>query len=485
MPITIYVREDDAIQYSPSQAKYYRLKPHFDKQMVGTMEPSYTEEALVTGEPVLLCAQNIHHCHTVIIKDRTYDNYFMLHVSPQSLRKPYDAITRKTFFASGLGQFGLFGMDMDTLFTDLKKPAYIDLDPYYYKDMELGTRHDSQLEVIIVANNVHWNEEEVQANILKVVQERVAGVVVRHNIIINAALEHAYYYDVEFNPQTEVLTVLSRNGWYSEPYERAFKNNQHRFAEQQLPVEHQFALRLRLTALLGEGQELQEHLFKLLAKDITLDQLILSPAASVIAFYKRKHDELVLLSKEIEGLIQQTNVPVFDLGSPLLYQSYRLMGLLQVALNNDTASVEYFIMAANYASAMRKAEYDNDKITYSIFAGAASERIGNMQQAYVYYKISAEQEYDLDGIDAKLRLARVAAKIEGKELEALESAIKAQEELLILMAEFQQDEFPDKKFILHMIERRQKDCQKQIDSLAEHYPQLHECNERIEFTYTH
>ncbi|MDR3502693.1 MAG: hypothetical protein P4L79_08935 [Legionella sp.] len=485
MPVIVLVREDEAIQYTPGQKKYYKLKPHYDSQLTDASESAYQEIGFESEEPVILYAQNIHHCHTVIVKDRTYNNYFMLHVSAQSLRKPYDS--KKTSLTIDLGHFGIFGSE-ESLFTNLRKPAYIDLDPSYYKDIELGTHPDSKLDVIIVVNSQHWNEGIVQTDILKILKERVCGTINNTNIIINQALEHAYYYNVEFNPQTEELTVLSRNGWYSEPYGNAFTNNQHRLITQQLPPEKQFELRASVLALLSKENPVNDFIFKILASDITIDQLILDPPTKMVLFRKRNSEMLSALINEFEVLIQQAITPVLDLESPLLYKSYQRLALLYTTSGNYERAADYFACVTDYAENMHRAEYDTDKLIYSTFGGAAFEFIGNLQQAYTYYKYTyyekpVDEEHSIDEIDAKIRLARVAAQIVGQELEALEYTVTAKHALQILIDEVQKDESPDKEELLLMLDKRLIACQIQIDNLESYLIEHHVNNPLLQIEY--
>jgi hypothetical protein len=485
MPVIVPVREDEAIQYTPGQTKYYKLKPHYDSQLTDASEPAYREVSFEPEEPVILCAETIHHCHTVIIKDRTYNNYFMLHVSPQSLRKPYDS--KKASLTIDLGHFGIFGSE-ESLFTNLRKPAYIDLDPHYYKDIALGTQEDSQLDVIIVANSQHWNEHLVQTGILKILKERVRGTINNTNIIINQALEHAYYYNVEFNPQTEELTVRSRNGWYSEPYGNALTNNQHRFLTQQLPQEQQRELRTSVLALLSKENSMKDFLFNMLASDITIDQIVLDPPTKLVLFRKRNSETLNALINELETLLQQTITPVLDLESPLLYKAYQRLALLYASFGNYERAADYFARVSDYAENMRRAEYDTDKLIYSIFSGAAFEYIGNPPQAYTYYKYTyyakpVGEEHSIDEIDAKIRLARVAAQISGKELEALEYAVAAKHALRLLTDEVQTDDAPDKEELMLMLDRRLSACQIQIDNLESYLIENHENNPLLELEY--
>lgn len=485
MPVIVPVREDEAIQYTPGQTKYYKLKPHYDSQLTDASEPAYREISFQPEEPVILCAETIHHCHTVIIKDRTYNNYFMLHVSPQSLRKPYDS--KKASLTIDLGHFGIFGSE-EALFTNLRKPAYIDLDPHYYKDIELGLREDSQLDVIIVVNSQHWSESIVQTDILKILKERTRGIINNTNIIINQALEHAYYYNVEFNPQTEELTVRSRNGWYSEPYNNAFTNNQHRLIAQQLPQERQLELRTSLLALLSKENSVNDFLFNMLASDITIDQLVLDPPTKMVLFRKRNNETLNVLINEFEIHFQQTITPVLDLESPLLYKSYQRLALLYATLGNYERAAGYFARVSDYAENMRRAEYDTDKLIYSIFSGAAYEYIGNLQQAYTYYKYTyyekpVDEEHSIDEIDAKIRLARVAAQISGQELEALGYAVAAKHALQLLIDEVHRDDSPDKEELMLMLGRRLSACQIQIDNLERYLIEEHENNPLLELEY--
>lgn len=487
MPVIVPVREDDAIQYTLGQTKYYQLKPHFDQQLTDVSEPAYREVSFEPEEPVILCAQTIHHCHTVIIKDRIYNNYFMLHVSPQSLRKSYDATSKKAFNTTGLGYFGLFSSE-DGLFTSLRKPAYIDLDPHHYKDIALGTHDDSQLDVIIVVNSQHWNEPLVQTDILKVIKERVPGTIKHTNIIMNQALEHAYYYNVEFNPQTETLTVLSRNGWYSEPYDNAFTNNQHRLVTQQLPREKQLELRTSLLALLTKEHTLDDFLFKMLASDITIDELILSPPTKMVLFRERNSGALSVLINEFEMLIQQAITPVLDLESPLLYKAYQRLALLQATLGNYEQAAIYFACVTDYAENMRRAEYDDDKHIYSIFAGAAFEAGGNFHQAYTYYKYTyyekpVDEVHSIDEIDAKIRLAQVAVQINGQELQALEYAVNAKHAIQVSIDEVQRDESPDRAELVTMLDRRLSICQTHIDNLESYLIEHHENDPLLQKEY--
>ncbi len=476
MPVIILVREDEAIQYTPGQTKYYLLKPHYNSQITNASEPAYQGVDFKPEGPVILCAQNIHHCHTVIVKDRTYNNYFMLHVSPQSLRKPY--ASKNVSLTIDLGHFGIFGSE-DTFFTNLRKPAYIDLAPHHYKDIDLGTHEDSQLDVIIVVNNQHWNESIVQADILKVLKERIPGTINNTNIIINEALGHAYYYNVEFNPETEELTVQSRNGWYSEPYPNAFTNNQHRLMEQQLPKERQFELRNSLLALLSKENTANDFLFKVLASDITIDELITNPPTKVTLFRKRNNEVLRSLINELEELIQQTITPVLDLESPLLYKAYQRLALLHATMGTYEDAANYFAQVTDYAENMHRAEYDDDKLIYSIFSGATFESIGNLHQAYTYYKYSyyeksVDEEHSVDEIDARIRLARVAAQLSGQELEALRYAITAKHALRVLIDAVQRDEPLEKEALMLMLERRLVECQIQIDILEPYLTIHHE-----------
>ncbi|MFJ1269746.1 hypothetical protein ACD661_14370 [Legionella lytica] len=474
MPVIVPVREDEAIQYTPGQAKYYKLKPHYDSQLIEATEPTYQEISFEPEEPVILRAETIHHCHTVIIKDHTYNNYFMLHVSPQSLRKPYDA--KKTSLTIDLGYFGIFGSE-DTLFTSLRKPAYIDLDPSYYKDNKLGTHEDSQLDVIIVVNSQHWSEHLVHTDILKVLKERIKGTVNNTNIIVNQALEHAYYYNVEFNPRTEELSVCSRNGWYSEPYGNAFTNNQHSLITQQLPKVRQLELRASVLAFLSKVNTTYDFLFNMLASDITIDQLVIDPPTKMVLFRKRNNEMLSALISELETLLQQATTPVLDLESPLLYKVYQCLGLLYATLESHERTAFYFALVSDYAGNMHRAEYDDDKATYSIFCGAAFEAMGNLQQAYTYYKYtyyekSFDEPYSIDEIDAKIRLARVAAQISGKESEALEYAVIAKRALRTLNDEVRKEESPEQEELLGMLDKRFTTCQILIDTL-ESYLQGH------------
>ncbi|WP_133137792.1 hypothetical protein [Legionella rowbothamii] len=485
MPLIVSVREDEAIQYTPAQAKYYKLKPHYDSQLTDASEPAYREISFESEESVILCAETIHHCHTVIIKDRTHNNYFMLHVSPQSLRKPYDS--KKSSFTLDLGHFGIFGSE-EALFTHLRKPAYIDLDPHYYKDIELGTHENSQLDVIIVVNSQHWNESIVETNILQILKERIPGTINNTNIIINQALEHAYYYNVEFNPQTEELTVRSRNGWYSEPYANAFTNNQHSFVAQQLPQERQLELRTSLLELLSKQNAVNDFLFNMLASDITIDQLVLDPPTKMVLFRKRNNETLHVLITEIEKVLKQTITPVLDLESPLLYKTYKRLAILYATLGNYECAAVYFARVSDYAENMRRAEYDADKQIYSIFSGAAFESVGNLQQAYTYYNFTyyekpVEEEHSIDEIDAKIRMARVAAQIKGLELEALEYAVGAKHALQLLIDEVQKDDSPDKEELMLMLDRRLSACQIQIDNLESYLIDNHEKNRLLELEY--
>lgn len=330
-------------------------------------------------------------------------------------------------------------------------------------------------------NSQHWNEHLVQTDILKILKERIRGTINNTNIIINHALEHAYYYNVEFNTQTEGLTVRSRNGWYSEPYNNAFTNNEHCLITQQLSKERQFELRTSILAFLSKVNSTHDSLFNVLASDITIDQLVLDPPTKMVLFRKRNSETLSILINELETHLQQAITPVLDLESPLLYKVYQCLGLLYATLGNYECTAFYFAQVSDYAGNMHRAEYDHDKFTYSIFCGAAFESIGNLLQAYKYYKCtyyekSVDEEHSIDEIDTKIRLARVAAQICGKEIEALEYAIKAKHALQLLISEVQNDDSPDKEELILMLDRRLTACQMQIDILESYLLAHHENN---------
>lgn len=472
MPLTILVKEDAAIQYSPRNATYYRLMPYCDERIVGMAEKSYQKIAINKNEEVLLRSQGLHHCHTIVVRDRIYNNYFMMHVSPQALRRPYDETLKKAGRSAGLENWKMLALDFDTLLTNVKKPAYIDLDPYYYDSADIGTHKDSELELVIVVTDEHWLEHTIKDEILATLQHRIPGTVVKTNIIMTMALEHAYYYDVEFNPKTDSLTVISRNGLYHEPYKNAFENNKHCLLQYQRSAAQQYQLRTQLCDLLQEGKTIQASFFKLLSRDISLDQLILNLPANTGHLHAER-DTLVQLLKKIDALIQQSKVPVMDLGSANLYQAYKLLGIFHALLGNYTVAAESFAAVADYATNMGRAEYDDDKLMYSSFAGAAFERIGTIQQAYHYYKIGITMGLYLDNIDALLRFSRIASQIEGKEAEALEHALRAKDDLEQLTQQLEHEASPLLQSISQMLERREGYCKLQIDNLRDYLAENH------------
>lgn len=466
MPLTIYIEENNAVQFSPAHSKYYNLNPLFDETQ--SNGKPYLSVEINEDEPVILRSKGIHHCHTIIVRDIKTHNYFTLHVSPQALRRPYDPNLKKAGKVASSG-FAFFDTSMDDGLTNISKPAYIDLDPYYYDTADIGTHNDSELEIIIVVNNEHWNEEKVKEEIVSIFQQRVPGKIVKSNVIVNEALDHAYYYDVEFNPQTDSLTLISRNGLYTELYDNAFYNNKHKYADQLLPKEQQIELRAQLNGQLEQSKRILQSLFKCMSSDRSIEQLMLNPPQSVVEFCKDKNNEILQSISVIEDLIRQSKFPVIDLGSPLLYESYKLLGILYSTIGNYDLAVLYLSKGADYAMSMRKAEYDEDKFLYCALAGAAYERSGDIESAYSYYK---EGRYGMvppiDEIDATLRLSRVASQMKGKELESLENALDAKQKLKELTLKIQNYQFPEKETFIQMLNKREIICQNQIDALKDH-----------------
>ncbi|WP_454782193.1 hypothetical protein [Legionella sp. WA2022007384] len=482
MPKFVSVSEDDAVQYSPNQSTYYELHPQFDKTFQSYKTP-YESTKIDPKEQVVLKSKGIHHCHTVIIKDRTYNSYFMLHVSPQSLRRPYDPVNKEVGTLMNTSGFGLFSMDSDTAMTNSKKPAYIDLDPYYF-DGKLGTHPDSELEVIVVANHEYWNTEKVQQNILKTLQERVPGKISKSNVIINEALQHAYYYSVAFDPKSESLTVISDNGLYTEPYEKAFDNNVHQYANEMLPAEKQTELKNNLKDLRNQAVGILEPLFGALSPYDGLEQLVLNPPHNFIELARGQRTQIESLINKMESVISESKNPVINLGSPALYDTYKQLGLLYVCAENYSKSAFYFSKAADYATSMQKAEYEDDKLFFSTLAGAACERSGDLNNAYAYYKNASFLFLGyVKRADANINIARVASQIKGKELKALEAVIEAKESLDEAINQVKEEVFPEKEKTLEALNLRLARCDDLLHSLQNVLIEHRHENEELQHEY--
>ncbi|KTD76304.1 hypothetical protein [Legionella waltersii] len=466
MPIILKVSEDNAIQFSPSQATYYELNPRFNNAFP-VPKTAYTTSETDPNEEVLLKSKGIHHCHTVIVRDKKYNNYFILHVSPQALRRPYDSVTKIAGTATSLFGYGMFSMDFDTSMTNSKKPAYIDLDPYYYDNAAIGTHIDSELEVIVVVNDEHWSKELAEMEILATFKARVPGNVVKSNIIVNKALEHAYYYSVQFDPKSENVTIHSNNGIYSESYDHAFENNVNRYAHDVLPLEKQMALRNALSDLISQAQVELETIFARLKPYDALEQLVLNPSKE-LQLTPSKKVKLETLINAIEALIMESKNPVLNLGSPNLYKCYKKLGLLYLLTESYEKSAFYLSKAADYAVNMKKAEFHDDLKFYSILAGAVYERDGCPEKAYYYYnEASAFYSGVLDEFDENLSRARIASQIPGKEIEALNALFKAKSVLPSLMKRAEELPSPQKDEILQALDLRHTACGHLLDSLKE------------------
>ncbi|KTC80653.1 hypothetical protein Lche_2673 [Legionella cherrii] len=472
MPFVIKVSEDNAVQYSPDQSTFYQLHPEFDKSFQ-TDTTTYEPIIIDPKEEVNLESISIHHCHTVIVKDRTYNNFFMLHVSPQALRRPYDSANKLAGKVVSTGMFGMFYMDFDASLTNSKKPAYIDLDPYYYGSKEIGTHPDSELEVIVVVNAEHWNLQKVRKEILETLQARIPGKIVKSNVIINKALDHAYYYSIVFAPKSESLTVISTNGLYTEPYKNAFDNNVHQYTDEILPEETQMELRSQLNSLQGEAQKITQSILESLAPYGTIEQFVLKPSHELSSLMQGKRTELEKIIKGIEAVMSGSKNPVINLGSPTLYETYKQLGFLHLFAGNYEQSVSYFSKVTLYAANMRKAEFDEDKSRYATLTGAIYERLGNLEQAYIFYKDALLGCYYMERLDADLRFARVASQLKGKEVEALEAIIDAKNIFLDLIERVENQSPPKKEEILNALKIRGAACDDQLNSLKEHLIEHH------------
>ncbi|RUR23731.1 hypothetical protein ELY20_06895 [Legionella qingyii] len=464
MPTFIQVSEDDAVQYSPSQLAYYALHPKFDKKFhaYATYEPT----KIAPKEEIVLKSTGVHHCHTVIVRDRTYNNYFMLHVSPQALRRPYNPVNKEVGTAVSTSGFGLFFMDSDIALTNVKKPAYIDLDPYYYNSELIGTHSNSELEVIVVANNEHWNIENVQEKILTTLQERIPGKLVKSNVIINEALNHAYYYSVAFNPESETLTVISNNGLYTESYENAFNNNINKYAHEKLPEEKQMKLKEKLRDLKTQSDKFLGKLLRAIDSREPLEYLVLNPSHDFIKFTQDNRIEIEELINGMESVISESKNPVLNLGSPALYDAYKNLGLLHLGARNYDKSAFYFSRAADYATSMSKAEFDEDKVFFSTLAGAAFERNGDLEKAYPYYKEATNSFLGyVNQADAQISFARIASQIKGNEVEALNVVIKAKRNLNTVIKQVEQGQPPEQQKILKILNLRITACDNLLHSL--------------------
>lgn len=195
------IRQDFAIQFSQSDKSYYVLVPH--KRV---REPSYMDSYLLVGKEVL-------DCHIVIIHCLEDDNYFVLHVSPVSLQK-------------ARGRFSHILPDSGVVEA---KPAYHQLNPRGYNKSGLGIQRGSELEVIIVVNDIWWSEEKAKEEIIPTLQENILGTIIKYNIIVTQALTRARSsncdYDVIFNAEKKQLDVKSSDRVYSEHYSHPFDDN--------------------------------------------------------------------------------------------------------------------------------------------------------------------------------------------------------------------------------------------------------------------
>ncbi|WP_392538219.1 tetratricopeptide repeat protein [Legionella sp. 227] len=472
MPFVIKVSEDNAVQYSPDQSTFYRLHPEFDKSFQ-TDTTTYEPIIIDPKEEVILESIGIHHCHTVIVKDRTHNNFFMLHVSPQALRRPYDPVNKLAGTVVSTGMYGMFSMNFDASLTNSKKPAYIDLDPHYYGSKAIGTHPDSELEVIVVVNAEYWNVKKVQQEILETLQERIPGKVVKSNVIINNALEHAYYYSTAFDPKSESLTVISRNGLYTEPYKNAFDNNVHQYTDDILPEDKQMELRSQLKSLQDEAQKISQSILESIDPYGTIEQFVLKPSNELSSLMQDKRTELEKIIKGIEAVMSESKNPVLNLGSPTLYETYKQLGFLHLFAGNYEQSVSYFSKVALYAANMSKAEFDDDKSRYAALTGAIYERLGDLEQAYIFYKDALLGCYYRERLDADLRFARVASQLKGKEVEALEAIIHAKNIFIDLIDRVENQSPPKKEEILNALKIRGAVCDTQLSSLKEHLIEHH------------
>ncbi len=467
MPTYIHVSEDDAVQYSPSQSVYYELHPKFDKKF-HAYKSSYEPTTIDPKEEIVLKSTGVHHCHTVIVRDRTYNNYFLLHVSPQALRRPYDPVNKEVGTAVSTSGLGMFFMDSDIAMTNAKKPAYIDLDPYYYNSELIGTHANSELEVIVVANNEYWNVEEVQVKILSTLQERVPGKIVKSNVIINDALKHAYYYSVAFNPKSDSLTVISNNGLYTEPYENAFDNNIHKYAYEALSAEKQWELKQRLRDLQTQSDKIVGELLRVSPPHEPFEHLVFNPSNEFVKLAQDNRITIEELINGMESVISESKNPVMNLGSPALYDAYKNLGLLHLCAGNYDKSGFYLSKTADYATNISKAEFDEDKVFFSTLAGAVLERSGNLENAYSYYKEATNSFLGyVNQADTQMNFARIASQIKGKEVEALNAVIEAKKNLDEVIKRVKQGQSPEQEKILKILNSRQTACDGLLHSLQD------------------
>ena len=160
---TIPVPQDQAVKYSCSPGErecYYTLNPCYEGMPSESKEATHSCILLPEHEekePVVLVSTDVHACHIVIVRDIINNFCFMLHVSAQSFRHPYDPINRQaTPLAPPLGLAfftgsGSFAMDEFTDFgaSNVRKPAYVDCDGRNYTDSTIGIPKNAQLEIIV------------------------------------------------------------------------------------------------------------------------------------------------------------------------------------------------------------------------------------------------------------------------------------------------------------------------------------------------
>ena len=363
----IDVQQDCVYQYSPARRKYYFLDPNITGDNNQESATYHTHE--ITNENIIMRSVRLHHCHTVIVHDIEKNNYFMLHVSPKEMFAGPGGIRRKT-------------------------SEYIELNSYLYNQSGIGIEKNAKLELIIVVTNSKAIHDPNQ--ICRDFKINVEGNVEKTNIIYTSALQHLksnQCYEVEFNPNTSMVTVIPAGGFYRETYPNAFNNN--------IPDEVKLAL----------PDEIAEELFTKLSNKIIEKRQLHKKATEGIVKLKFEPEFNNILTKqkgkinkghetnirnsidEIENLLKQSQAPAYDLGSRALFDIYNFLVELSILIGDTVGIASYCSKVAKYSRDMRQAEHDGWARAMSAYAAAAYEALGEYQSAIEFYTISLNSHW--------------------------------------------------------------------------------------------
>ena len=428
MPKTIYIAQDQIVQYSNKTNDFYDInklyKTPSDKGLEKAEYKTYKHTLKEQKEAVILQSTKLESCHTIFLKDKTNNKFYALHTSPQSLRKFYNPKTKSSVLNSAQKSFGSFDFfQMDNAMIDACPPAYAGLDAIFHPNKNIGINKGDELDVAIIVNNQYWNKESAKTKILKTLQQRIPGIIKNSNIIVSNILDKADCYDVTLDTQSEKLMVIANHGLYTENYDKPFTDSSPcNPLTSGFSKEKQNELNLEIKRLAGHYEGFSDFAHTKL-RTSTQDNNIEN---SIVKLHKHLNDEevkeLKKYIKEIQNTLNKTSNIEIDIKPHNYFKISAALADLYLAIGDFENCKKYSSIVARFAESIHRNEYDYYESNYAKIAAVASLMTQDLETAYHF--LGQPSRHAGRQYDSLLRLADLAAKLGKKEL-ILENLHKA------------------------------------------------------------